>query len=294
MAKIGLILSAVGTAALIGVSAHAEERTISFDVDGSSVVGTLEVPAGEPAPVVLLLHGFTGSRDELPIEGTEEGVFARTARLLAEAGYASLRIDFRGSGESEMAWADTTFSGQIADAVAAVDWLGNEAAVDGSRVAVLGWSQGGLVASHVGRQRPDIDTLVLWAPVVHPLHTFEALLGAETLASALAAEPETEITATLPWGAETVLKAKFYQEMAATSPIAAVASYAGPVKVIVGSNDTIVSPQPASGEVLLTYHEGVEDLSVFETDHVWDAFVGPQVLDEKMIPATLAWLEVHL
>ena len=28
-----------------------------------------------------LLHGFTGSRDELAVAGTQEGVFSRTARL---------------------------------------------------------------------------------------------------------------------------------------------------------------------------------------------------------------------
>jgi len=287
-------VSIAACAALLSFPSAAEETTISFAVNGSNVIGTLELPGGEPAPVVLLLHGFTGSRDELPVASTDEGVFSRTARQLADAGYASLRIDFRGSGESEMAWADTTFSGQIADAVAAIDWLGNQDSVDASRLAVLGWSQGGLVASHVAQQRPDVSTLVLWAPVVHPLHTFEALLGAETVATALSSEPEAEIAATLPWGAETVLKAKFYQEMALTSPIGALAGYDGPLKVIVGSNDTVVAPQPASGEVLLKYHDGPEDLSVFETDHVWDAFTGPMVLDDKMIPATIAWLQEHL
>lgn len=287
-------ISIAACTALFASPLAAEETTISFDVDGAKVVGTLEVPDGEPAPVVLLLHGFTGSRDELPVANTDEGVFSRTARQLAEAGFASLRIDFRGSGESGMAWADTTFSGQIADAMEAIDWLGEQSTVDGSRLAVLGWSQGGLVASHAAQQHPEVDTLMLWAPVVHPLHTYEALLGAETVATALAASPDEEIIATLPWGAETVLKAKFYQEMAVTSPIAALAGFDGPVKVIVGSNDTVVAPQPASGEVLLKYHEGPEDLTVFETDHVWDAFTGPMVLDDKMIPTTVAWLKEHL
>lgn len=279
---------------LLPAAAAAEETDVRIDLDGQAIIGTLETPSGDPAPVVLLLHGFTGTRDELPVKDTDEGVFARTARLLAEAGYASLRIDFRGSGDSDGAWEDTTFSGQTADAVAAIDWLSENDAVDGERIAVLGWSQGGLVAAHAVAERPDVDAAILWAPVVHPLHSYEGLLGAETLAEALAADPETPITATLPWGAETVLRASFFQEMALTNSAAAIAGYEGPLKVIVGAKDTVVAPQPATGEALLRYHEGPEALSVFDTGHVWDAFAGPDTLDGSMVPATLEWLEAHL
>ena len=71
------------------------EETVTIDTALGPVIGTLETPAGEPAPVVLLFHGFTGNRDELPVATTEEGVFARTARLLAEQGIASLRAHER-------------------------------------------------------------------------------------------------------------------------------------------------------------------------------------------------------
>lgn len=91
--------------ALLG-TAQAAEEVVSILVDGQMIKATLETPDGTaaPAPVVLMLHGFTGSRDELPVKDTDEGVFSRTARQLAENGFASLRIDFRGSGESEGAW----------------------------------------------------------------------------------------------------------------------------------------------------------------------------------------------
>lgn len=276
-------------------AAQAAEDTVSISVEGQAVVGTLEAPPGvDDAPVVLLLHGFTGSRNELGVKDTEEGVFSRTARVLSENGIASLRIDFRGSGESGGVWADTTFSGQIADAIAAADWLKASDRVDGDRMAVLGWSQGGLVASHLAKARPDLVAVILWAPVVHPMHTYGGLLGTELLQQALSSPAETELTATLPWGAETTLKAGFYHELATTSPIAAAAAYPGPLLVVVGSRDTTVAPQPASGQVLLDYHEGPENLAVFDTDHVWDAFSGPAVLDELMLPTTLKWLNAHL
>ncbi len=293
---LSLVLALLGLSlALAGGTAQAAEETVSITVDGQAVIGTLETPDGvSNPPVVLLLHGFTGSRDELGVKDTEEGVFSRAARILSESGYASLRIDFRGSGTSEGAWADTTFSGQIADAIAAVDWLAADDRVDGDRMAVLGWSQGGLVASHLAKERPALDAVILWAPVVHPMHTYGGLLGGDLVQQVLSSPPETEFTATLPWGVETTLKGAFFHELAKTSPIAAVSDYSGPLLVIVGSEDTTVSPQPASGQVLLDYHDGAEKLAVFETDHVWSAFSGPAVLDEKMLPTTLEWLDAHL
>ncbi|MDA4848296.1 alpha/beta hydrolase family protein [Hoeflea poritis] len=274
-------------------SVNAAEKNVQFRVDGKSVVGTLETPdnAAEPAPVVLMLHGFTGSRDELPVKDTDEGVFARTARQLAENGYASLRIDFRGSGESQGAWEDTTFSGQIADAVAAIDWLKSSQEIDNDNISILGWSQGGLVAAHAAAERPDVKSVILWAPVTNPMATYSGLLGSETVMKAIAGAPETPHTVKLPWGVDTTLKGAFYQEMPVTSPAAAIAGYEGPLMVIVGTRDTLVVPQPAAGQILLNYHPGKQQLVVFDTDHVWDAFSGPGTLDGQMIPTTLKWLE---
>lgn len=124
---LGLKLALSLAIALSGFAriANAREQTVQIATDRGNIVGTLATPDGPPAPVVLLLHTFTGMRDELPVAATGEGAFARTARALKKAGYASLRIDFLGSGDSDGAWEDTTISGQIADALEAVRWLGN-------------------------------------------------------------------------------------------------------------------------------------------------------------------------
>ena len=130
-------------------------ETVRLDVSGDSMIGSYETSDGA-GPAVLLLHGFTGTRDELPVEGTEDFVYTRFARALAAAGMPSLRIDFRGSGESlEMPWEETTFSTQIEDAVAAVDWMARHPDLEGRQIAVIGWSQGGLVAAHLAAERPQ-------------------------------------------------------------------------------------------------------------------------------------------
>ena len=147
----------------------AAEKTVDFTVDSQKVVGTLNIPDGvSKPPVVLLLHGFTGSRNELEIPAVKEGVFSRAARMWADRGVASLRIDFRGNGESEGKFEDMTMEGLIGDAEAALDYLGASPDVDGDKMAIVGWSMGGAVAASVaGRTEHDLDSVALWAPATN-------------------------------------------------------------------------------------------------------------------------------
>jgi dienelactone hydrolase len=274
--------------------AMAAESDISIDQNGVPMMGTLNLPDGvENPPVVLMLHGFTGSRNEFPVAGGDVGLFTHAAAQLAEAGIASLRIDFTGSGQSGGAWEDTTFSTQIADAVSAFDYLQALDGVDGDRVAILGYSQGGLVASHAADLRPESASVVLWAPVTNPLDTYAGLVTQEVVDRALAAPADEEITAPLSWGGETTLKARFFQELVTTSPVAALSGYPGPVAVIVGTKETIVAPQPAAGQVLLNYHDGEEILVEVDSNHDWNALKTFETVDTVLLPATVDWLKGH-
>lgn len=278
-------------AALAAAPALAQsEEVVTIDTPLGPVIGTLETPAGDPAPVVLLFHGFTGTRDELAVTGTDEGVFSRTARLLAEQGIASLRIDFRGSGESPGDFADTTFEGQIADGLAALTWLQSNPAVDGERLAIIGWSQGGLVATGVAGRSGAPDAVALWAAVADPETTFGGILGADAL-TAGAATGDTPLAVTLPWGAEIGLKQGFFDGVTAYDPLAELAAYTGPLLVAQGSLDTTVLP--VSADLLLAAHEGEEVSWTAEMDHVFNAFTGPETLD-AMVADTIAFLQPHL
>jgi hypothetical protein len=276
---------------LVATPAFAQsEEVVTIDTPLGPVIGTLETPAGDPAPVVLLLHGFTGSRDELPVTGTDEGVFSRTARLLAEQGIASLRIDFRGSGESPGAFADTTFEGQVADGLAALDWLEANPTVDGQRLGVIGWSQGGLVATAVAGRSDKPDALALWAAVANPEESFGGIVGAETLAKGLEAG-DAALPVTLPWGAVIELKRGFFEGVTTFDPPAELASYAGPLFIAHGTQDTTVLPTAV--DAFLAAHDGEEATWIAEMDHVFNAFTGPETLDQ-MIGQTIGFLQPHL
>ena len=88
--KLGMLL-------LTAMPAVATETTVTILSDDQPLIGTLNVPdAAAPAPVVLMLHGFGGTRDELASDAVPEGGVGRTAATLANARYARSRIDFRG------------------------------------------------------------------------------------------------------------------------------------------------------------------------------------------------------
>lgn len=85
--------------------------------DSSMLAGKLDTPAGTPTAFALWAHCFSCSKD----------VFAasRVARSLTEQGIAVLRFDFTGLGTSEGDFANTNFSSNVQDLIAAADYLRN-------------------------------------------------------------------------------------------------------------------------------------------------------------------------
>lgn len=275
-------------------AALAAEKTVSFEVGGEKVVGTMNLPDGvENPPVILLLHGFTGNRDELEIPAAKEGVFARAARMWADNGIASLRIDFRNSGDSDGEFADTTVARQVEDGLAALDFLAASGEVDEDRMALVGWSMGGTVGAAVaGRTEHDLDAVALWAPGSNLAAAMTFVLGPDTMKAGFASSGAA-VKVTLPWGAEIALKPGFFEQLYLIDPVAEIAEYDEPLFVAVGTKDDVVFPQPASGQVLLDYHDGEGELFVRPMDHVFNAFAGTETVDE-LIGATGAFISKHL
>lgn len=288
----------LGLTLLLPTITPAAESTLTIASHGQHLAATLNLPDDvEMPPVVLMLHGFTGQRNETPspVDGT--GLYTVMATALAEAGIASLRIDFAGSGESTGAWAETTFTGQIADAVAAFDFLQAHGAVDSSRIGVLGYSQGGLVGAHLAGLRPEVSAVALWAPVTNPLRTYAGILGSDAVETALRAPADQPVSAPMSWGGETTLNAHFFfHELVTVDPVAAIAGYPGPLAIMAGLRETIVTPQPLAAEVLLNYHEGPEALITIDSDHGWGWGweESKSMVEQHLAPATVDWFTTRL
>jgi alpha-beta hydrolase superfamily lysophospholipase len=143
-----------------------ETRELSFPGStGHRLVGTLHVPDGRARGSVLLAHCFTCSKDLHTMR--------RLARGLAEAGYAVLRFDFTGLGESSGTFGTTTVSHDVRDLVAAATALIREGY---GPCGLLGHSLGGaagLLAAH--RLKTVRSVVVIGAPA-SPTHV-RHLLG---------------------------------------------------------------------------------------------------------------------
>ena len=84
--------------------------------EGQELVGRLELPVdGHPHNFALFAHCFTCTKNLLAVKNI--------GKALTSQGFAVLRFDFTGLGESEGDFADTNFSGNVQDLVAAADYL---------------------------------------------------------------------------------------------------------------------------------------------------------------------------
>jgi len=172
-------IAALSTALTLGIcaaSALAAERSVRFS-GGNGVVlaGTLAMPsdvdAASRVPAVLLLQGSGPTdRDGNQLPGIRTDVLRQVAAILAQQGIASLRYDKRGMHANRStlpARRDELpsffdWSAFVADAQAALRFLGGQPTVVADRVGIFGHSEGGLIAlvaaSHA-QQRPKVLVL---------------------------------------------------------------------------------------------------------------------------------------
>lgn len=122
------------------------EQPIRFDNHvGETLVGTLHRPDRPPIGAVVAGHCFTCSR--------HTGILRRICSDLCDAGFAALRFDFSGNGQSGGVFDQSTWSKQILEMEAAVDQMRQDGA---QWIGVLGHSLGAAIALLVARKLPMV------------------------------------------------------------------------------------------------------------------------------------------
>jgi hypothetical protein len=127
-----------------------------------TIKGTLTLPPGAgPHPAVLLITGSgPQDRDETLMNHKPFWVLAD---YLSRHGLAVLRVDDRGTAQSTGDFAAATTADFAQDAAAGFLFLQQRADIDPERVALLGHSEGGLVAPLVASEYPGVAAIVLMA-----------------------------------------------------------------------------------------------------------------------------------
>lgn len=155
-------------AAPAGAPFTAEEVTV--EAKGFTLAGTLLLPksANRLLPAVITITGSgQQTRDEyLAIPGLEKyRPFRQIAEALAGRGIAVLRVDDRGVGGSTgRDTLKTSTSADFADDVRAqIDYLRGRREIDPRRIALVGHSEGGMIAPMVAATDPRLAAIVLMA-----------------------------------------------------------------------------------------------------------------------------------
>ena len=101
--------------------------------DGESVAAVHHGAGASSDDWLFFCHGFRSDKS---------GSYERRCERAVDEGYRAVRFDFRGSGESDRAFADATLTSRIADLRAVVDYF------DPDSCALFGSSFGAKVALH--------------------------------------------------------------------------------------------------------------------------------------------------
>ncbi len=154
---------------------------------GTPLGGTLLMPERHPAhplPAVLLLTG-SGAQDRNEDSpgpgGIHFGIFRTLAERLAARGVATLRLDDRGVGASGGDFNTSTFSDEVADVRTALRFLRGRTDIDARRVAILGHSEGAMLAMLLASEDTALAAIALMAG---PIQRFRDVIMAQTLDAA--------------------------------------------------------------------------------------------------------------
>jgi uncharacterized OsmC-like protein/alpha/beta superfamily hydrolase len=146
-----------------------ESRKIEFPgAAGGNLAARLDVPPN-PRAFALFAHCFTCGKD----------IFAASqiAKALTARGIAVLRFDFTGIGASEGEFANTNFSSNVQDLVAAAEYLRNNHAAPS---LLIGHSLGGAAVLAAAPHVPEatgVVTIGAPATAAHVTHNFAADLA---------------------------------------------------------------------------------------------------------------------
>jgi uncharacterized protein len=131
----------------------ASGNPIAIPVPGGSLAALVHLPTQLPAPTVICCHGLLSSKDS--------SKFAAIAEDLCRAGFAVVRFDFSGCGETRSAWEASLLSTRRRDLLAVMAFV-SEQTWNNGHLGLLGSSLGGYLAL-LAAATAEVRAIVCWA-----------------------------------------------------------------------------------------------------------------------------------
>lgn len=209
----------------------AETIRVEFENnDGLSLSGLLERPVEtEPIAYGLFAHCFTCSKNYKAV--------GNIARTLASRGIAILRFDFTGLGESEGSFADTSFSSNVEDLIAAVKFMEEH---HESPQILIGHSLGGTAVLRAAEEILSAAAVVTIASPFDPSNLMRLVTGKR---QELELQGEVEVSI---GGRPFTIKKQFIDDLETTEMESTIKNLQKALLVMHSPADTVVNIKQAA------------------------------------------------
>ena len=218
---------------------------------GHTLAGTLTMPTGVsgrvPAVVTITGSGPQDRDEYLPIVPGYRP-FRQVADTLGRRGIAVLRMDDRGTGESGGNHATATSADFADDIRAGITWLRARSDIDPARIAVLGHSEGGLIAPIIAASDPRLAAAVLLAgPSTRgrEILDFQLRYGIEHDTAIAPGKRDSAFKATRAGFDSTAGKQPWMRYFQEYDPIPTIRKVKQPVLILQGATDQQVTAEQA-------------------------------------------------
>jgi pimeloyl-ACP methyl ester carboxylesterase len=245
---------------------------------GYTLAGTLTIPKnarGRVPAVVTITGSGPEDRDEAipPVKGYRP--FRELADTLGRRGIAVLRMDDRGFGGSGGDGATATSDDFAQDIESGLAYLRTRPEIDATRLALVGHSEGGLIAPIVAARDPKVRAIVLMAGTAYTGRRILEFQNRYALDHnpKLSASARDSIMRTVPHTLDSLSRAnRWISFFLDYDPIPTARRVRQPVLIVQGATDQQVTPEQADTLAAALRAGGNRDVTVHvfpETNHLF-------------------------
>ncbi len=250
------------------------EKIVMVSTEGYDIETVLN-EVEDKEELIILIHGMASDRDEVG------QMFKRLADSLSETGIASVRYDQPGCGTSPLSSKEASLSKDRKDALAIYD---HYKSLGYRRIGILGFSLGARIMAGLLDKR-QFDYAVSWSgAIADGLGPFKDYY--EKFYETAVRDGFVDIG--LTWRDPFYLSKEMFDEMAEDKALDVIRGYAGPILVVVGTEDTVVTPEHGK-DILAAAPNMDSELYTLKTDHTFGALEGKDY-SEEVIGLTVGYI----
>jgi alpha-beta hydrolase superfamily lysophospholipase len=257
------------------------DATISTPA-GHTLAGTLTTPrsASGRLPAIITISGSGAQERDGAIPGIEGyRIFRQLADTLGARGIAVLRLDDRGVGASTGNHGTATSRDFADDVRAAVAWLRSRDDIDADRIALVGHSEGGIIAPMVAASDARLAGIVVLAGTAYPGSRIVAFQQRDAIAQmmpgATAAARDSAFRDAQVQSANIARSSAWLREFLEYDPLPTARRVTQPVLILHGERDqqvtveqadTLATAMRAAGNNRVTVHRLRNTNHLFQRD----------------------------